>query len=81
LRAAGATAPESAVSLDPWRPLEKKYLRSLTAFGAVKEISDGRLYLNEQLLAEHTQRRRKRVLGIATAAVLMSAIVAGLTRA
>jgi hypothetical protein len=79
-RAAGATAPESGIRLEPWRPLERKYLRSLKDFGAVRETGDGRLYLDEALLAEHTARRRKRVLGIATAAVLMGAILAGLTR-
>ena len=80
LRLAGATAQESATSFDPWRPLEKKYLRSLQVFGAVKETDDGRFYLEEELLAEHSARRRKRVAGIATAAVLMGVIVAGLTR-
>ena len=75
-----ASTPDTAISLDPRRPLERKYLRSLQSFGAVRETPDGRLYLDEALLAAHTSRRRKRVLGIGTAAILMGAIVAGLTR-
>jgi hypothetical protein len=78
--AAGATSPDSAINVEPRRPLERKYLRSLQSFGAVRETPDGRLYLDEELLADHTSRRRKRVLGIGTAAILMGAIVAGLTR-
>ena len=80
-RAAGATTAETGVAFAPWRPLERKYLRSLKAFGAVKETADGRLYLDEELVAEHTQHRRKRVLKAGIAAVLMGAIVAGLARA
>ncbi len=75
-----ANSAEAAISLEPRRPLEKKYLRSLQSYGAVKETADGRLYLDEALLADHTSLRRKRVLGIATATVLAVAIITGLTR-
>ncbi len=54
LKKAGAVSPSSAIALD-LRGKEQKLLDQALASGTVKRTSDGRLYLNEQAVADRME--------------------------
>jgi uncharacterized membrane protein YidH (DUF202 family) len=72
-RSSGATSPEDAMEATSLGVLLRCRVSRLTSVGAVVEVSDGRLYLDEQ--AYSSLRKRRVVLGV-TLVVVALALVA-----
>ena len=70
-----ATAPERAIGFDPTRRVEKRLFRQMRAFGAIREISPGRFYLEAGRLAAFRASVRRRVVRVA---VMAGALAAGI---
>lgn len=69
LRQARATVPERAVRLETQR-LSRRRLAHLVRVGAVREIADGRHYLDEAVYTLYCGHRRRMVIIAVVAAVL-----------
>lgn len=75
-----ATAPERAVGFDPARRVEKRLFREMRDFGAVREASPGRFYIDADRLAYFRANVRRRVVRVALmAGALAAGIVAIVT--
>ena len=76
-REAGAHSPPSAIAFEPKRRLDRRYFNSLVDFGALIEAKPGTYYLDEDKLAEHTAKRRKRAFTILGTVLVLGAAAFG----
>ena len=73
-----AMSPESAIAYTPRdRPLSRRTFRRMVDFGAVRETTPGRYYLDrERADAYRTSRRRKAAAFLALGAAAIAALAA-----
>jgi hypothetical protein len=76
-READAHSAPSAIAFEPKRRLERRYFDSLLDFGALVEAKPGAYYLDEEKLAEHRTRGRKRVFKLLATVVVLGAAAFG----
>ena len=77
LRERNATSAANATSLTPDHHLQRVRLARLTREGVIHAVADGRVYLDEQALAEYQRLRHKRIWLVfaAIAVVVVIAII------
>lgn len=78
-REAEAFSAERAVAYEPKRRMERKYVEGLVAHGALIEAPGG-YYLDEERLADHDRRRRKRGLAVVGVSLAVAAALAAALR-
>jgi hypothetical protein len=76
-REAGAFSEPSAIPFEPKRRLDRRYFNSLVEYGALTEAKPGTYYLDEDKLAEHNAKRRKRVFTILGTVLVLGAAAFG----
>ena len=76
-REAGAFSEPSAIAFEPRRRLDRRYVNSLLDFGALIETKPGTYYLDEEKLADHSAKRRKRALTIIGTMLVLGAAAFG----
>ncbi len=79
-REAGAHSAESAIPFEPRRRLDRRYFDSLVDFGALIEAKPGTYFLDEEMLAEHSRKRRKRALTILGTVLVLGAAAFGVSQ-
>ncbi|HMJ94046.1 MAG TPA: hypothetical protein VK472_08105 [Allosphingosinicella sp.] len=76
-REANAISPPSAIPFEPKRRLDRRYFNSLVDFGAAIETRPRVYYLDEEKLAEHSAKRRKRAFTIMGTLLVLGAAAFG----
>jgi hypothetical protein len=79
-RDAGAFSAERAIGFQPERRLEERYFDALVACGGIVGTDKGTFWLDEEKVAEHTARRRKRAAMIFSGVLAATAAVLGFTQ-
>lgn len=76
-REANAVSPPSAIAFEPKRRIDRRYFNSLVDYGAAIETKPGAYYLDEEKVAEHSAKRRKRALTIMGTLLVLGAAAFG----
>jgi hypothetical protein len=76
-REANAISAPSAIPFEPKRRLDRRYFNSLVDYGAAIETKPGVYYLDEEKVAKHSAKRRKRALTIMGTLLVLGAAAFG----